>query len=111
MNWGATCTIWVVDTVFAVTDDMRIADTASDFGAEVVMVDPACDNGIVRVAVAVQTLGRAPELVIKVQGDAPLSPPWLVKALVGSMRTEPGIGLRTLGRDNPPHLCPGPCIL
>lgn len=95
MSWEAASAIRGVDAVFVATDHTRIAEAARDFGAEVVMTDPACENGTARVAEAVKTLGTAPELVINFQGDAPLTPPWFVEALIDAMRAEPGIGMAT----------------
>ena len=40
-------------------------------------------------------LGAAPEIVVNLQGDAPLTPPWFVEALVTAMRARPEIGVAT----------------
>ena len=73
-----------VDGVFVVTDDDRIADACSGFGVGVIMTSPECRNGTERCA---EALGRLhdPDLVINFQGDALLTPPGFVEALIARM--------------------------
>ena len=73
-----------VSGVFVVTDDDRIADTCGKFGAGVIMTSPACRNGTERCAEALGQL-HEPELVINFQGDALLTPPGFVEALIARM--------------------------
>ncbi len=75
--------------VFVATDDERIAEEGRAVGAAVVMTDSACRNGTERVAQAVERAGIDAEIVVNLQGDAPLTPPWFVSALVETMRAEP----------------------
>ncbi|MFN3937740.1 MAG: 3-deoxy-manno-octulosonate cytidylyltransferase [Gemmobacter sp.] len=75
--------------VHVATDDDRIADEATRIGAAVIMTDPACRNGTERVAQAVARAGIDAEIVVNLQGDAPLTPPHFVTALVEAMRAEP----------------------
>src|SRR6266550_7130635 len=74
-----------VSGVFVVTDDKRIADACSGFGVGVVMTSPECRNGTERCAEALAQL-HEPELVINFQGDALLTPPSFVEALIERMR-------------------------
>ncbi len=67
------------------TDDGRIAEEASVAGAEAIMTDPAAANGTERVADAISRLGISPDVVINLQGDAPLTPPWFIEALIEAM--------------------------
>jgi len=73
-----------VSGVFVVTDDDRIADACGKFGAGVIMTSPACRNGTERCAEALGQL-HEPELVINFQGDALLTPPGFVEALIAHM--------------------------
>ena len=73
-----------VDGVFVVTDDDRIADACTRFGAGVIMTSPECRNGTERCAEALDQL-HDPELVINFQGDALLTPPGFVEALIARM--------------------------
>lgn len=95
MSWEAACTIRGVDAVFVATDDERIAEAARGFGAEVVMTSEACENGTARCADALARLEATPELVLNLQGDAPLTPPWFVEALIAAMQADPSVGMAT----------------
>jgi 3-deoxy-manno-octulosonate cytidylyltransferase (CMP-KDO synthetase) len=74
-----------VDSVHIVTDDQRIADAATAFGAPVIMTSEAARNGTERCAEVLPALD-SPDLVINFQGDALLTPPAFVTALIGQMR-------------------------
>ena len=50
------------------------------------MTPADCRNGTERVAAAVATLGLADQVVVNLQGDAPLTPPWFVSALISAMQ-------------------------
>lgn len=95
MSWEAACHVRGVDAVYVATDDARIADTARGFGADVVMTDEACENGTARCADALARLDMQPDLVINLQGDAPLTPPWFVEALIDAMQNDASIGMAT----------------
>ena len=81
--------------VVVATDDDRIRDHCAGFGAEVVMTSPRHRNGTERVAEAAATLGGGFEIVVNLQGDAPLTPPWFVEALVEGLRARPDMGAAT----------------
>ena len=78
-----------VTGVYVATDDERIAAEAARIGAEVIMTDPACANGTERVAQAVTRAGLSQPIVVNLQGDAPLTPPHFVTALIEAMRADP----------------------
>jgi 3-deoxy-manno-octulosonate cytidylyltransferase (CMP-KDO synthetase) len=73
-----------VSGVFVVTDDDRIADACTRFGVGVIMTSPECRNGTERCAEALAQL-HDPDLVINFQGDALLTPPGFVEALIARM--------------------------
>src|SRR5439155_18416358 len=77
-----------VSGVFVVTDDERIADACTGFGVGVIMTSPECRNGTERCAEALESL-HEPELVINFQGDALLTPPSFVEALIARMAERP----------------------
>lgn len=76
------------------TDDERIADEARRAGAETVMTDPGARNGTERVADAIARLDLAPEIVVNLQGDAPLTPQWYIEALIATM-ADPAVSVAT----------------
>ena len=73
--------------VFVTTDDERIADACAGFGVGVIMTSPDCRNGTERCAEALAQLHN-PELVINFQGDALLTPPGFVEALIARMAND-----------------------
>lgn len=92
-TWRAARAVRGVDAIYVATDDRRIQTHCAGFGAEVVMTSASCRNGTERCAEAIGILGLAPRVVINLQGDAPLTPPWFVEALIEAMR--PGTEVAT----------------
>lgn len=84
-TWEAAMAVAGVAAVRVLTDDDRIADTARGFGADVVMTSDTCANGTERCADAVARAGLTADLYVNLQGDAPLSPPGFVTALIDAM--------------------------
>ena len=76
-----------VDRVVVATDDARIADAAHAFGAEVAMTPASCRNGTERCAVVARDF-PGHDIVVNLQGDAPLTPPWFVAALIEAMQAD-----------------------
>jgi 3-deoxy-manno-octulosonate cytidylyltransferase (CMP-KDO synthetase) len=74
-----------VSGVFVVTDDERIANACTTAGVGVIMTSAECRNGTERCAEALASL-HDPDLVINFQGDALLTPPGFVEALIERMR-------------------------
>jgi len=94
-SWDAACQVKGVDAVYVATDDDRIRDAAHGFGAKVIMTSPDCENGTMRCADALAQGGLTPDLVINLQGDAPLTPPWFAEALIAVMGDAPNISMAT----------------
>lgn len=69
-----------VDTVIVATDDMRIAECAFDFGAEVALTSPKCVSGTDRCAEVAKRL-EGIDALINVQGDEPFIDPKLISKL------------------------------
>lgn len=94
-SWRAASEVNGVDRVVVATDDARIKDTAEAFGAEVVMTSESCANGTERCAEAHANLGGEYEIVVNLQGDAPLTPHWFVEGLVDGLRAAPEAEIAT----------------
>ena len=92
-TWDAAVQVPGARVVVA-TDDRRIAEHARDFGAECVMTPAACRNGTERCAAVLEAMGSGWDCVVNVQGDAPLTPPRFVQALVERM-ADPGVAVAT----------------
>ena len=76
-----------ISGVFVTTDDERIADACASLGVGVIMTSPECRNGTERCAEALASL-HDPDLVINFQGDALLTPPGFVEALIARMESD-----------------------
>lgn len=81
-SWDCACSVAGASGVWVATDDDRIADAVAAFGGQVVMTDTACANGTERCADALDRLGDIADVIVNLQGDAPLSPAFVVEALV-----------------------------
>lgn len=84
-SWRAAIQVRGVDRVVVATDDHRIREAAEGFGAEVVMTSTTCQNGTERCAEAHAALGGKFDMVVNLQGDAPLTPPWFVEDLISGL--------------------------
>lgn len=76
-------------SVVVATDDGRIAAHCKDIGADFVMTDPACPSGTDRAAEVVRTMGDKPDFILNMQGDAPLTPPDFLRAMIDSFAAAP----------------------
>jgi 3-deoxy-manno-octulosonate cytidylyltransferase (CMP-KDO synthetase) len=81
--------VGIADKVVVATDDETIRAAAEGFGAEVVMTSSDCVNGTERCAEALEALGGGFDIVVNLQGDAPLTPVWFIEDLVAGLRANP----------------------
>ena len=94
-SWKAATAVNGIDRVVVATDDARIRTAAEAFGAEVVMTSPTCLNGTERCAEAHAVLGGEFDIVVNLQGDAPLTPHWFVESLVQGLKDAPEADIAT----------------
>lgn len=85
-SWEAAMSVNGIDKVVVATDDTRIRDASQAFGAEVVMTAESCANGTERCADALDRMGGGADIVVNLQGDAPLTPHWFVEDLVAGLK-------------------------
>jgi 3-deoxy-manno-octulosonate cytidylyltransferase (CMP-KDO synthetase) len=95
MSYEAAAQVQGVDAVYVATDDDRIADASKSFGAEVIMTSEDCANGTERCADALAKAGIEADIVVNLQGDAPLTPPWFVDALIAELKRDTSVGMAT----------------
>ncbi len=88
-TWEAAGRISGVERLVVATDDGLIEEAAKGFGAEVLMTSPDCGNGTERCSEAMESLGGAYDIVVNLQGDAPLTPSWFVESLIESLASHP----------------------
>jgi 3-deoxy-manno-octulosonate cytidylyltransferase (CMP-KDO synthetase) len=84
-----------VSAVYIATDDQRVAAHAAEFGAQALMTPSDLATGTDRVCAAIELMPNQPDAVINLQGDAVLTPPWVVQALVDEFHANPEIGMVT----------------
>lgn len=77
-----------ISGVFVVTDDERIAEACAPARVGVIMTSGDCRNGTERCAEALPQL-HEPDIVINLQGDALLTPPSFVEALIAHLQRDP----------------------
>ena len=94
-TWEAGLQVRGIDTLVIATDDARIADAARGFGAEVAMTPEACANGTERCAASLAVLADDIDIIVNLQGDAPLTPPHFLRALLDAMAADPTIQVAT----------------
>lgn len=81
--------------ILVATDDERIVQHASSIGAQAVMTPSDCKTGSDRALAACQQLTRRPELIINLQGDAPMTPPEFLKAILLALLDNPDVDVAT----------------
>jgi len=93
-SWEAARAVPGGARVIVATDDDRIADAAKAFGAEVAMTPESSRNGTERCAAALDAIGDA-DVIVNLQGDALLTPPAFVGALLAAIAADPTIEVAT----------------
>jgi len=87
--WRIAKAVKNVSSVYIATDDTRICDHAKSFGADAVMTPLECRNGTERAQAALAHLPQKPDAVINFQGDAVLTPPWVLQAIADELNSNP----------------------
>lgn len=96
-SWECASAIAGAEGVWVATDDERIADEVQRFGGDVVMTSSDCANGTERCADAIARLGRVADVIVNLQGDAPLSPGHVIVELVKRLDEDREAAMATLG--------------
>lgn len=93
-SWRAAQGVNGLDAVYVATDDDRIAEAARGFGADVLMTSSEARNGTERCAEALEILGDV-DMIVNLQGDAPLTPPWFLEELIAGLGSDAQAALAT----------------
>jgi len=83
------------DEVHVATDHASIAAAAQSAGASVLMTPESCANGTERCAAALGEIATPPDIIVNFQGDALLTPPFVVEALIAALIADPTIDVAT----------------
>ena len=94
-TWRAGLKVAGIDAIYIATDDDRIEKICKDFGAKVIMTSPDRRNGTERCAEAITKITEHFDIVINLQGDAPLTPHWFIEALIETLYTMPEVEVAT----------------
>lgn len=92
--WERCLKVKGVDTVIVATDDMRIAEAAFAFGAEVALTSPRHPSGTDRIAEVASRLNGF-DIVLNVQGDEPFIPPALPAKLLDALQNDRSLSMST----------------
>jgi len=92
--WERCCRAESLDAVIIATDDMRVAQAAFSWGAEVSLTSPKHQSGTDRIA---EVAKKAKEFayIINIQGDEPLIDPRLIDKLVRRLRSDRKVAIVT----------------
>jgi 3-deoxy-manno-octulosonate cytidylyltransferase (CMP-KDO synthetase) len=94
-TWAAAKAVPGIADVVIATDDDRIASHAKAQGMATVMTPEHCLNGTERCAAALAGLATLPDIVVNLQGDAPLIPPKMVAAVIDRLVADAHISMAT----------------
>ncbi len=94
-SWEAAKAVEGVDAVYVLTDDDRIRDASLAFGADVLMTSSEARNGTERCAEGLAQLDDQPDVVVNLQGDAPLTPAWFVEDLLAAVAADEEVQMAT----------------
>ena len=86
--WQRCLAAGKLDGVIVATDDMRIAEAAFGFGAEIAMTSSRHPSGTDRIAQVAARLGRDVSHVINIQGDEPTIAPALIDRLAAALKRD-----------------------
>lgn len=82
------------EKIIIATDDRRVETAGREFGAEVIMTNPAHSSGTDRIAEAVSSIDC--EIVINIQGDEPEIPPENIDRVAELLLDDPQARMATL---------------
>lgn len=93
--WRIAKAVPQASEVIIATDDESLKKFAEGFGAQVMMTSPECLTGTDRVAEASRALGKKHSIFFSFQGDAVLTPPWVIESVLQAMLSDPAIAMAT----------------
>lgn len=92
--WERAVRAKLVDRVIVATDDMRIAEAAFNFGAEIALTSPKHPTGTDRLAEVAAKLKTA-RIILNVQGDEPDIPSATIDRLARALLDDSRLGMVT----------------
>ena len=93
--WRIAKNVPQASEVLIATDDMQLKTFAESFGAKTMMTSPDCPTGTDRVAEVSRTFGSQYSIFFGFQGDAVLTPPWVIQDILQEMLSDSSIKMAT----------------
>ncbi|MBS0288432.1 MAG: 3-deoxy-manno-octulosonate cytidylyltransferase [Proteobacteria bacterium] len=93
--WRIAKSCKLANRIFIATDSDEIESHAKSFGAKVLMTSADCPTGTDRVAQAAKTIASDQSIIISLQGDAVLTPPWIIESIIQTMQQDQTVKLAT----------------
>lgn len=81
--------------IIVASEDERIAAFCNDYKIECVMTSDKCKSGSDRVCEVLDSLPYRPDFIINLQGDNPMCPPWIIRALIDTFLQNPSVSVVT----------------
>ncbi len=75
--------------IFITTEDKRIADHAAELGMACISTPASCRTGSDRVLSAIRQLDNWPDFIVNLQGDAPFTPPSVIRQMFDFFKENP----------------------
>ena len=95
-SWECASAVAGCAGVWVATDDERIAEAVEGFGGQVIMTSPTCANGTERCAEAAASIDHDVDVIVNLQGDAPLTPTFAVEKLIARLEEDPHAEMATV---------------
>ncbi len=93
--WHIAKAVPHANEVIIATDNDDLRHFAESFGAKVMMTSPECLTGTDRVAETSRLLDQKHNIFFSFQGDAVLTPPWVIEAVLHAMLSDSTIQMAT----------------
>lgn len=81
--------------IFVTTEDRRIQQHAQDIGIACIITPASCPTGSDRVLSAIRQLDDWPDFIINLQGDAPFTPPEIIRTIFKTFIANPRLEVIT----------------
>jgi 3-deoxy-manno-octulosonate cytidylyltransferase (CMP-KDO synthetase) len=94
-TWKIAKSIKNSSDVLITTDSEEIQKHCESFGAKVIQTSKNCLCGTDRIAQALEIYNQNLDIVFNLQGDAPLTPPWVIEQMLATMQTDSDILMAT----------------
>jgi 3-deoxy-manno-octulosonate cytidylyltransferase (CMP-KDO synthetase) len=93
--WALARSVPEADRVVVATDHEEIGAFCRSIGAEVVLTEGEFRSGTDRAYAAIRELDQSPAAVVNFQGDAVLTPPWVVRGLLRCLASDHSVQMAT----------------